>query len=176
MLDIPSRFKPKADTYQKTKCKIASAVSAVTQQDCEHQTAGMPTNLVFPVLTKPELVQQAAAGILSGQISISLSNVEPLPVLANAVGVSHTAKMLASTASWLYMSILYLNFLLGSQALADMLAAVQFVSLESACMGSLTGQAQHLDASELLCLAQLTDHLGLSPLLDTAAEHLTVVP
>ena len=51
----------------------------------------MPINLTAPVLTRPEIVQQAVIGVLSGQINISLSNVEPLPVLANAVGVSHTA-------------------------------------------------------------------------------------
>ena len=60
--------------------------------------------------------------------------------------------------------------------LADLLAAVQFVSLESACMEYLSGRAQQFDASELLCLAQLADHLGLSPLLDTAAEHLIALP
>ena len=57
-----------------------------------------------------------------------------------------------------------------------MLAAVQFVSLESACVEYLSGQAQQLDAAELLCLAQLADHLGLSPLLDRAAEYLIVLP
>ncbi len=44
--------------------------------------------LVLPVLTKPEIVEQAVAGVLSGQISLSLSNVEAVLVLANAVGVS----------------------------------------------------------------------------------------
>ena len=44
--------------------------------------------LVLPVLTKPEVVEQAVGGILSGQISLSMSNVEAVLVLANAVGVS----------------------------------------------------------------------------------------
>ena len=57
----------------------------------EHQATGVPINLVLPVLTRPEVVQQAVAGILSGQVGLSLSNVEALLVLANAVGVSQTA-------------------------------------------------------------------------------------
>ena len=44
---------------------------------------------MLPVLTKPEVVHQAVAGILSGQVGLSLLNVEALLVLANAVGVSH---------------------------------------------------------------------------------------
>ena len=48
----------------------------------------MPMTLVLPVLTKPEIVEQAVAGVLSGQISLSMSNVEAILVLANAVGVS----------------------------------------------------------------------------------------
>ncbi len=48
----------------------------------------MPVTLVLPVLTKPEIVEQAVAGVLSGQISLSMSNVEAILVLANAVGVS----------------------------------------------------------------------------------------
>lgn len=57
----------------------------------EHQATGKPISLVLPVLTKPDLVQQAVAGILSSQISLSMSSVEPLLVLANAVGVNHIA-------------------------------------------------------------------------------------
>lgn len=62
----------------------------------EHQATGAPINLVLPVLTRPDVVQQAVAGILSGQISLSLMNVEALLVLANAVGVSQAA-LFAST-------------------------------------------------------------------------------
>ena len=54
-----------------------------------HQSTAVPFNLILPVLTKPEIVQQAVAGVLSGQISLSMSSVEALLVLANAVGVSH---------------------------------------------------------------------------------------
>ena len=49
----------------------------------------VPLNLVLPVLTKSDVVQQAVVGVLSGQISLSMSSVEALLVLANAVGVSH---------------------------------------------------------------------------------------
>ena len=49
--------------------------------------------LVLPVLSRPEVVEQAVAGVLSGQISLSLSNVESLLVLANAVGVSDLLSM-----------------------------------------------------------------------------------
>ena len=53
---------------------------------------------------------------------------------------------------------------------------MQFVSLEATCVEYLSDQAQHMKANGLLCLAQLADRLGLSPLLDTAAEHLIVLP
>jgi len=54
----------------------------------ERKATLVPIILVLPVLTKPEVVEQAVAGILSGQISLSMSNVEAVLVLANAVGVS----------------------------------------------------------------------------------------
>ncbi len=54
----------------------------------EHKAAMGPLILIMPVLTKPEIVEEALAGILSGQISLSLSNVEAVLVLANAIGVS----------------------------------------------------------------------------------------
>ena len=57
-----------------------------------------------------------------------------------------------------------------------LLAAMQFEALEATCVDYLCGQAQHMDADALLCLAQLADHLGLSSLLDTAAEHLIALP
>ena len=57
----------------------------------EHLATGTPIILVVPVLTRPDVVQQAVAGVLSGQISLSLSRVEPLLFFANAVGVSHWA-------------------------------------------------------------------------------------
>lgn len=53
---------------------------------------------------------------------------------------------------------------------------VQFETLEAACMGYLSDQAQHMDAAGLLRLAQFADHLGLSPLLDTASAHLIALP
>ena len=53
---------------------------------------------------------------------------------------------------------------------------MQFESLEATCIDYLCGQAQHMDADLLLCLAQLADHLGLSSLLDTAAEFLIALP
>ena len=59
-----------------------------SQQGLEHKATAVPMFLVLPVLTKPEIVEQAVAGILSGQISLSMSNVEAVLVLANAVGVS----------------------------------------------------------------------------------------
>ena len=43
-------------------------------------------------------------------------------------------------------------------------------------MGYLSDQAQHMDAAGLLRLAQLAEHLGLLPLLDTAADHLIALP
>lgn len=54
----------------------------------EHKNNGSPLELILPVLTSPDILEQAVAGVLSGQISLSLSSVEPLLVLANAIGVS----------------------------------------------------------------------------------------
>ena len=48
-----------------------------------------PLILVMPVLFQnQEMWKEAVAGILSGQISLSQSNVEAVLVLANAAGVS----------------------------------------------------------------------------------------
>lgn len=44
---------------------------------------------MLPVLTRPDVVQQSVAGMLSGQIGLTMSNVEALLVLANAVGGGH---------------------------------------------------------------------------------------
>ncbi len=49
----------------------------------------------MPVLTQPEIVEEAVAGVLSGQISLSLSKVEAVLVLANAAGVSQLLCCLA---------------------------------------------------------------------------------
>lgn len=103
----------------------------------EHEATAVPVVLVLPVLTKQEFVEQAVAGVLSGQISLSMSNVEAVLVLANAVG---------------------------------------FVSLETACIDYLCVQAQKMTGDALLCLAKLADHLGLSSLLETAAEALIKLP
>lgn len=103
----------------------------------EQQATQSPINLVLPVLTRPDVVEQAVAGILSGQIGLTWFSVEPLLVLANAVG---------------------------------------FVSLETTCADFLTWQSQDMTAEEYLSLAQLADHLGLSSLLDTAAEMLIQMP
>lgn len=53
---------------------------------------------------------------------------------------------------------------------------MQFVSLETTCVDFLTWQSQDMTAEEYLSLAQLADHLGLSSLLDTAAEMLIQMP
>lgn len=53
---------------------------------------------------------------------------------------------------------------------------MQFEPLETTCMTFLSSQAQHMEAEGLCCLAQLADHLGLSCLLDTAAEWLIQMP
>ncbi len=53
---------------------------------------------------------------------------------------------------------------------------MQFVSLETACIDYLCVQAQKMTGDALLCLAKLADHLGLSSLLETAAEALIKLP
>ena len=49
-----------------------------------------PLQLTLPVLTSPDIVQLAVAGIYSGTIAVSWSNVEPMLVLANSIGVPAT--------------------------------------------------------------------------------------
>jgi hypothetical protein len=46
-----------------------------------------PLQLTLPVLTSPDIVQLAVAGIYSCTIALSWSNVEPTLVLANSIGV-----------------------------------------------------------------------------------------
>ena len=45
-------------------------------------------HLILPVKTDPAIVQQAVAGLNSGSIDLHMGNVEPILVLANAIGVS----------------------------------------------------------------------------------------
>ena len=45
-------------------------------------------HLILPVKTDPAIVQQAVAGLNSGNIDLHMGNVEPILVLANAIGVS----------------------------------------------------------------------------------------
>lgn len=134
----------------------------------EHEAINKPISLVLPVLTRPEVVRQAVAGIISGQTGLSLLNVEALLVLANAVGVSHMAlhMFVCDEASDIVIQ----------DPLLTLPASVQFVSLENTCVEYLSDQARHMKADGLLCLAQLADHLGLSSLLDTAADHLITLP
>ncbi len=49
-----------------------------------------PLQLTLPVLTSPDIVQLAVEGIYSGTIALSWSNVEPMLVLANSIGVLST--------------------------------------------------------------------------------------
>ncbi len=44
--------------------------------------------LILPVKSDPAIVQQAVAGLNSGSIDLHMGNVEPILVLANAIGVS----------------------------------------------------------------------------------------
>ena len=56
-----------------------------------------PIPLVVPVVTSHDSMQHAVSGMLAGQIKLSLSNLEPILVLANAVGVSHMTLMFSAT-------------------------------------------------------------------------------
>ena len=78
-------------TPDKKLCKGGVCSEGGRNRVKEHQATGVPINLVLPVLTRPDVVQEAVAGILSGEISLSLLNVEALLVLANAVGVRQIA-------------------------------------------------------------------------------------
>lgn len=53
---------------------------------------------------------------------------------------------------------------------------MQFESLEATCVKYLSDQAQHMDASGRLKLAEFADHLGLTSLLESTAEHLIQLP
>ena len=56
----------------------------------DFQAIAGPLQLTLPVLTSPDIVQLAVAGIYSGTIALSWSTVEPVLVLANSIGVSST--------------------------------------------------------------------------------------
>ena len=75
-------------TTEEMICNICACSKWGHNRVLEHQASKKPINLVIPVLTRADVVQQAVAGTLSGQISLSMLNVEALLVLANAVGVS----------------------------------------------------------------------------------------
>ena len=68
----------------------------------QHSSNDQPLQLVLPVFTSPQTVQQAVAGMLCGQLSLSASNVEAVLVLANAVGVSDASvhTLHPATVSW----------------------------------------------------------------------------
>ena len=54
----------------------------------EHTDTERALCLILPVKTNPAIVQQAVAGLNSGSIDLHMGNVEPIIVLANAIGVS----------------------------------------------------------------------------------------
>ncbi len=54
----------------------------------EHTDTERVLRLILPVKTDPAIVQQAVAGLNSGSIDLHMGNVEPILVLANAIGVS----------------------------------------------------------------------------------------
>ena len=49
-----------------------------------------PLQLILPVLTSPDIVQLAVSGIYNSTITLSWSNVEPILVMANSIGVLST--------------------------------------------------------------------------------------
>ena len=54
----------------------------------EERDAWQPTlQAVVPVVTDPAIVQTSVTGMLFGKITLTASNVEPVLVLANAIGV-----------------------------------------------------------------------------------------
>ncbi|DBA69487.1 TPA: hypothetical protein ACH3X2_001171 [Trebouxia sp. C0005] len=53
----------------------------------DFQAIAGPLQLTLPVLTSPDIVQLAVAGIYSGTIALSWSTVEPVLVLANSIGL-----------------------------------------------------------------------------------------
>jgi len=53
----------------------------------DHKGSAGPLQMTLPVLTSPDIVQLAVTGIYRGEIAISWSNVEPILVLANSIGV-----------------------------------------------------------------------------------------
>ena len=133
----------------------------------EHKAGGSkaPLKLVLPVACRPELVYTAIAGILGGQIKLSLSTVEAILVLSNAIGVriqTPTSHMLAQCS---HVS----GFL-------PCTVPMQIECLEAACVQFLIGQAPLMDGHAVYCLVTLADHLGLSSLCEAAAEAFIRLP
>lgn len=54
----------------------------------DRTAAEQPLQLVLPVRTEPAVLQQAVVSVLCGQAELCLSNVEPLLVVANSIGVN----------------------------------------------------------------------------------------
>lgn len=129
----------------------------------DHPASRQPLELVTPVCTEPEVLQQAVASLLSGEIKLSGRNIEPLLVLANAVGVRA-----AQPVSAMYLpSITILTTLL-----------LQFETLEAACLKYLCSRLESTLAHTMtvLQLGKLGDHLGLSRLCEAAANHIIRLP
>lgn len=59
----------------------------------EHMDTEGALLLILPVKTDPAIVQQVVAGLSCGSMDLHMGNVEPIVVLANAIGVSHLSSI-----------------------------------------------------------------------------------
>ena len=141
----------------------------------EHGSRSSPLELVLPVLTSPEIVEKAVAGVLSGQVKLSMLTVEPCLVLANSIGVSHVLKIPCKQyASDTPTSLAMLGgFRVPS---VDQYATMQIEPLEMACTDYLQSKLDDRTADEVFGIALLADHLGLPALLEDAARSIAALP
>ena len=149
---------------------------------------------MLPALTDPVIVQQAVAGVLRGHMRLSISNIEAVLVLANAVGVSHLLVLMKYSVHFKYSDHLLIIYTCShapgqyvSQEstcftaeqihllmclLTMSFCLLQFESLESACLQFVSQGIHHMTRNALLSVGQLGDHLGLTSLVEIAAEEL----
>ena len=71
-------------------CKFVLVCRKWGQNRVQEHHSIAPLQLILPVLTEQAVVHNAVSTLHCGKIRLSLSNVEPILVLANAIGVSAT--------------------------------------------------------------------------------------
>ena len=131
---------------------------------------------MLPVLTSPDIVRKAVAGVLSGNIELSMSTVQACLVLANSIGVSHLLKGTAIIIGILHMLQLISHVALSCHKWMTTSVLMQFEALEKACSQYFVNKLQYSSTDDAFAVALLADHLGLSSLLEEVATDLVQKP